>query len=79
MTFIRGILDRIILVAGVVAAGCIPSFIAQYRQRTGRYLLSYAEGVAVELMEANSVIWDYLARIFLQECRRFIQSLNGSV
>jgi Protein of unknown function (DUF2937) len=33
MTFIRGILDRIILVAGVVAAGCIPSFIAQYRQR----------------------------------------------
>src|SRR5438105_3656311 len=25
--------------------------IAQYRQRTGRYLLSYAEGVAAELME----------------------------
>lgn len=35
MAFIRGILDRIILVAGVVAAGCIPSFIAQYRQRVG--------------------------------------------
>ena len=35
MPFIRGILDRIILVAGVVAAGCIPSFIAQYRQRVG--------------------------------------------
>jgi len=33
MAFIRGILDRIILVVGVVAAGCIPSFIAQYRQR----------------------------------------------
>jgi hypothetical protein len=33
MTLIRGLLDRIILVAGVVAAGCIPSFIAQYRQR----------------------------------------------
>ncbi len=35
MTFIRGILDRIILVIGIVAAGCIPSFIAQYRQRVG--------------------------------------------
>jgi hypothetical protein len=35
MAFIRGILDRIILVIGVVAAGCIPSFIAQYRQRVG--------------------------------------------
>lgn len=35
MAIIRGILDRIILVIGVVAAGCIPSFIAQYRQRVG--------------------------------------------
>jgi Protein of unknown function (DUF2937) len=35
MAFIRGILDRIILVIGVAAAGCIPSFIAQYRQRVG--------------------------------------------
>ncbi len=35
MSFIRGILDRIILVIAIVAAGCIPSFIAQYRQRVG--------------------------------------------
>lgn len=35
MVLIRGIFDRIILVAGIVAAGCIPSFIAQYRQRVG--------------------------------------------
>ncbi|MDH4233618.1 MAG: DUF2937 family protein [Gallionella sp.] len=35
MAFIRGIIDRIVLVAGIVAAGCIPSFIAQYRQRAG--------------------------------------------
>lgn len=35
MDFIRGILDRVMLVAGTVAAGCIPSFIAQYRQRVG--------------------------------------------
>ncbi len=32
---IRGILDRIILVASIIVAGCIPSFIAQYRQRLG--------------------------------------------
>src|SRR3989338_9346202 len=35
MIFIRGILDRIVLVIGIVAAGCIPSFISQYRQRLG--------------------------------------------
>ncbi len=35
MYFLRGIFDRIVLVAGIVAAGCIPSFIAQYRQRVG--------------------------------------------
>ena len=35
MNFVRGILDRIVLVAGIVAAGCVPSFIAQYRQRVG--------------------------------------------
>jgi hypothetical protein len=29
---IRGILDRLILLAAVVAAACIPSFIVQYRQ-----------------------------------------------
>jgi len=38
MAFIRGILDRIVLVAGVIAAGCIPSFIVQYRQRVGGML-----------------------------------------
>lgn len=29
---LRGIFDRIVLVAAIVAAACIPSFIAQYRQ-----------------------------------------------
>jgi len=38
MAFIRGILDRVVLVAGVIVAGCIPSFIAQYRQRVGGML-----------------------------------------
>jgi hypothetical protein len=35
MPALRGLLDRIILVASIIAAGCIPSFIAQYRQRLG--------------------------------------------
>jgi hypothetical protein len=33
MAVIRGLLDRIVLLCAVVAAGCVPSFIAQYRQR----------------------------------------------
>lgn len=32
---IGGILDRLVLVTGFVAGGCIPGFIAQYRQRVG--------------------------------------------
>jgi len=35
MKTLRAILDRIVLLAGVLAAGCIPSFIVQYRQRLG--------------------------------------------
>jgi hypothetical protein len=46
MVFIRGILDRIILVIGVVAAGCIPSFIAQYRQRVGGRLDQVLQDIA---------------------------------
>lgn len=32
---LRGLLDRLILLAGTVAGGCIPGFIQQYRQRVG--------------------------------------------
>ncbi|MGA8864178.1 MAG: DUF2937 family protein [Gallionella sp.] len=46
MAFIRGILDRIILVVGVVAAGCIPSFIAQYRQRVSGRLDQVLQDIA---------------------------------
>ena len=35
MGLIRGFLDRLILLAAVLAAACIPSFIVQYRQRLG--------------------------------------------
>jgi hypothetical protein len=35
MFLIRGLLDRIVLIAAIFAAACVPSFIAQYRQRLG--------------------------------------------
>jgi Protein of unknown function (DUF2937) len=35
MSVVRGILDRLVLLAAVLVAACIPSFIAQYRQRLG--------------------------------------------
>jgi Protein of unknown function (DUF2937) len=33
--WIRGLLDRVLLVAAVLCAGALPSYIAQYRQRLG--------------------------------------------
>jgi hypothetical protein len=35
MSFLRGLLDRLLLVCAVVAGGLVPGFIAQYRQRLG--------------------------------------------
>lgn len=35
MRIISGIVDRCVLVVGVIAGGTIPSFVAQYRQRIG--------------------------------------------
>ena len=35
MFLIRGFFDRIVLIAAIFAAACLPSFIAQYRQRLG--------------------------------------------
>ncbi len=35
MGLIRGALDRLVLVAAILAGGCVPSFLAQYRQRLG--------------------------------------------
>ncbi|TAK91331.1 MAG: DUF2937 family protein [Burkholderiaceae bacterium] len=35
MAFIRGALDRIVLLAAVFVSGCIPGFILQYQQRLG--------------------------------------------
>jgi len=35
MSILGSLLDRIVLVAGTVAGGCVPGFVAQYRQRVG--------------------------------------------
>jgi hypothetical protein len=35
MSFVRGFIDRVLLVCAVVAGGLVPGFIAQYRQRLG--------------------------------------------
>ena len=35
LNLVRGLLDRVVLVAGTVAGGCVPGFIVQYRQRVG--------------------------------------------
>ena len=38
MNVVRGFLDRLVLLAAVLVSACIPSFIAQYRQRLGGQL-----------------------------------------
>jgi hypothetical protein len=38
MTLLRNLLDRMLLIAAVIAAGLVPGFIAQYRQRLGGML-----------------------------------------
>jgi hypothetical protein len=35
MAFVRGLLDRVLLVAAAVAGGLLPGYVAQYRQRLG--------------------------------------------
>jgi hypothetical protein len=35
MAFVRGLLDRVLLLCAVVTGGLVPGFIAQYRQRLG--------------------------------------------
>lgn len=35
LSTVRGLIDRLLLICGVVAGGLVPGFIAQYRQRLG--------------------------------------------
>lgn len=35
MSLFRGLFDRLVLIGGVLAGGCVPGFITQYHQRVG--------------------------------------------
>jgi hypothetical protein len=35
MALVRGLFDRLLLIAGFLVGGCVPGFIAQYQQRVG--------------------------------------------
>jgi Protein of unknown function (DUF2937) len=35
LAIFKGLLDRVVLVMGTVAGGCVPGFLVQYRQRVG--------------------------------------------
>lgn len=38
MSFVRGFVDRVLLICAIVAGGLVPGFISQYRQRLGGML-----------------------------------------
>ena len=46
-----GLLDRVVLVAGTVAGGCLPGFAVQYRQRVGGRL----DQVAIDLQPFREI------------------------
>ena len=50
---LRGIFDRLVLVGAVLAAACVPSFIAQYRQRLGGRLDQAMQDLALFQEIAN--------------------------
>jgi hypothetical protein len=43
---LRGLLDRALLLVAVVGAGCVPGFVAQYRQRVGGALQQAVQDLA---------------------------------
>lgn len=50
---LRGILDRLVLVFAILGAACVPSFIAQYRQRLGGRLDQAAQDLQLFQEIAN--------------------------
>jgi hypothetical protein len=53
MGILRGLLDRIVLIGAVLAAGCVPSFVAQYQQRLGGMLDQATKDLALFQEIAN--------------------------
>lgn len=63
MHIARGILDRLVLLAAVLIAACIPSFIAQYRQRLGGRLDQVRSDLAPFQAIANHDFGGSLAKL----------------
>ena len=53
MSLIRGLLDRVVLVGGVLSGGTTSSFIAQYRQCIGGHLDQVLQDIAPFQQIAN--------------------------
>ncbi|HYW56692.1 MAG TPA: DUF2937 family protein [Polaromonas sp.] len=53
MNLVRGFLDRIVLIGGVLCGGMTPSFMAQYRQRVGGQLSQVVQDLAPFQQIAN--------------------------
>ncbi len=68
MGLLGGLLDRIVLVVGVIAGGTVPSFLAQHRQRVGGALdqaqadLAPFQQIANQLHEGSidKLIWHHM-------------------
>jgi hypothetical protein len=63
MALLRGLLDRAVLVAGIVAGGTVPSFLAQYRQRVGGALGQVLKDLAPFQQIADRLHGGSLARL----------------
>lgn len=63
MHIVRGILDRLVLLGAVLLAACIPSFIAQYRQRLGGRLDQVRSDLAPFQAIANHDFGGSLAKL----------------
>lgn len=63
MAWLRGLIDRALLVGGVVAGGMVPSFLAQYRQRVGGALGQVLKDLAPFQQIADQFHGGSLARL----------------
>jgi len=63
MPIVRGILDRFVLLAAVLIAACVPSFMAQYRQRLGGRLDQVSADLAPFQAIANHDFGGSLAKL----------------
>ena len=75
MSFVRGLLDRIVLVAAFIAGGLVPGFITQYRQRVGgrldQALLDLIPDTASRILREHPDQADRLIERWIGDASRF--------